>query len=173
MTQVTRTKSSSLPLPTEVSETSKEVSVVVPEECCPNFEFKKYKTAGGIEHGLVNILPNSAQDDGFKHMKPHIKAKCEKLKKEEARVVKARYINHKDTNHGFLAKTYCHWSGQELQMWKFLSGYEYEVPYGLVTEVNHPIYKGVKLSGLVDVNEQPIPSDQPGERTHEFLSVGF
>ena len=171
MTQLTKAKSSSLPMPLEVSETSNQVSVV--QESSSYFEFKKMKTESGFEHGLINVLPNSCSDDGFSKLKPKIKDKCEKLKKEEARVVKARYLNHKDPKNGFLSKTYCHWAGQDLQMWRFLSGYEYEVPYGLVTEVNDPIYKGVKLSGLVDVNNQPIPSDQSGERVHEFLSVGF
>jgi len=135
--------------------------------------FQKKKNKRGEEHGLMNVLPNSSNDTGFKSLNPKIKEKAKALKEEEAKVVKVRYIHHKDQKWGYLYKPYCHWEGQDIQLWKFLSGEEYEVPRGLVNEVNDPIYRGKKLSGLLDVNEKPIPSDEPGEITHEFVSAGF
>ena len=50
-------------------------------------------TASGEQHGLVNTLTNSVPFDDFKNMAPNIKAKAEKEKKEDARLVKVEYKN--------------------------------------------------------------------------------
>ena len=51
-------------------------------------------TPSGERHGIVNRVGNSCQDNDFKHFTPENKKKAEALKKEEHRIVKARYINH-------------------------------------------------------------------------------
>lgn len=129
----------------------------------------KYVTAAGEEHGLINTLPNSNADDGFKTMKPEIKAKAEKLKKDECKIVKARYINHREKN-GKLEKPYCHWAGEPIMMFRFLNGYTYEVPMGLVTEVNDTV--DIKRSEILDSQGVPTKRDVP-DHVHEFVPVSF
>ena len=42
-------------------------------------------TASGEAHGLINTLTNSVENNDFKHMKPDVKVKLEKEKKEDGR----------------------------------------------------------------------------------------
>lgn len=134
-------------------------------------------TASGEEHGLINTVANSVQDNGFKHMDPETKAKCEKLRKEEARKVKARYINHRG-KHERLTKPYCRWAGDPIQIWHFIPGHEYEVPKGLVDEVNAK--RLPDRAGLIERNGNKVredgsalSKDGEGEQIHEFVAVGF
>lgn len=128
-------------------------------------------TAQGEEHGLIKQLANSVQFDDFKHMKPETKAKAEKLKKEESKMVKARYINSRG-KHERLTKPYCRWAGQNIQIWHFIPGKEYEVPLGLVNEVN--AQKIIIREGRCDENgDNPLPKDQIDEPLHQFVAVGF
>ncbi len=133
-------------------------------------------TASGEQHGLINTLTNSVPFDDFKHMKPSDKAKCEKQKKEDARIVKARYINHRG-KHERLSKAYCRWSGDPIQQYHLIPGYTYDLPLGIVNEVN--AVKMPKRSGLVSVdgedlnNGAPIDKDSEGERLHELVPVSF
>lgn len=92
-------------------------------------------TERGELHGLMNVVANSVPDNDFKHFSPENKAKLEKLRKEDARMVRARYVNSR-TNNGVLEKPYCRYAGDHIQMWRFISGYEYDVPMGLINEVN-------------------------------------
>lgn len=134
-------------------------------------------TASGEAHGLVNVLTNSNVDDDFKHMTPPIKAKLQKERKEDARIVKAEYIN-KTGRHERLTKPYCRYAGDPIQIWNFIPGRTYEVPFGLVKEVNQ--VKMPVRSGLMEVDGEkvtkdggPLESDQEGSWIHKFISVDF
>jgi len=135
--------------------------------------FEKKRNNRGEEHGLIKTLPNSDHDASFKNLNPKLKEKCKKQREEDSRVVKARYLHRKDIQHGQLYKSYCAWGGDQIQQWRFLSGEEYEVPIGLINEVNAKIHRETKLTGLLDANNRPIPSDMPGELIHEFGACAF
>lgn len=126
----------------------------------------------GERHGLINSVANSVEDNGFKYMKPETKAKAEKLRKEESRLVKARYINHRG-NHERLTKPYMRWAGDQIQTWHFIPGYTYELPLGLVNEVNDPNKRLAQRSEVLDSKGMPTKKDGPGERIHEFVPVAF
>jgi len=136
-------------------------------------------TASGEQHGLINTLTNSVVFDDFKNMKPEHKKELEKQKKEDARLVKAEYMNSRG-RHERLTKPYCRYAGDPIQIWHFIPGKVYEVPLGLVNEVNDKTKIMKKRSGLVSVDgqaikqdESPIDNDQEGEFLHKFIPVGF
>lgn len=128
-------------------------------------------TASGEQHGHINTFANSVQFDDFKHMDPTTKAKAEKLKKEESRIVKAQYLNSRGKNER-LTKPYCRWSGQPIQIWHFIPGKIYDVPLGLINEVN--AQKIIIREGKCDENgDNPSKRDQEDEPLHRFVAVGF
>lgn len=126
-------------------------------------------TANGEVHGLVNEVSNSVAFDDFKSFTPANKAKAEKLKKEEQKIVKARYINHKGMTNR-LSKPYCRWAGEPIQFWKFIPNEIYDVPVGLVNEVNS---SGLKLRGERIDSNAPREKDGGIEREHEFVPISF
>lgn len=128
------------------------------------------KTKQGEEHGLINEYPNSVKDDNFKSMSPAQKEKLEKEKKDDNKLVEARYINKRSANER-LTKYYCRWAGDKIQQWKFIPEQVYKVPYGLVKEINsiQPIVR----SEVLDANGLPTLKDGTGEREHEFVPVSF
>lgn len=128
-------------------------------------------TPSGEKHGLVNVLANSSPDNGFKNMSEVAKAKAEKMKKEDNRKVKARYLNH-NGEHERLEKPYCRWAGDPIMMWRFIPGHVYEVPLGLVNEINNS--PGLpQRSEVLDSNGVPTKRDGANKRIHEFVPVGF
>lgn len=136
-------------------------------------------TAGGELHGLINTLTNSVPFDDFKNMKPDHKKELERQKKEDARLVKAEYMNSRG-RHERLTKPYCKYAGDPIQIWHFIPGKVYEVPLGLVNEVNDKNKVMKKRSGLVSIDENnvnadgsPLGSDQEGDWLHKFVAVGF
>lgn len=136
-------------------------------------------TASGEQHGLINTLTNHVPFDDFKGMSPSAKAKMEKEKKEDARLVKAEYMNNRG-RHERLTKPYCKYAGDPIQIWHFIPGYVYEVPLGLVNEVNDACKHLKKRSGLVSVDGEqvnkdgtPLEEDKDGEWLHRFVGVGF
>lgn len=136
-------------------------------------------TASGEMHGLINTLTNSCEDNGFKHMKPEVKAKLEKEKKEDARLVKAEYLNSRG-RHERLTKPYCRYAGDPLQIWHLIPGKVYELPLGFVNEVNDETKYVPKRSGLLSVDgspvkkdESPLDKDEKGEWLHRLVAVGF
>ncbi len=136
-------------------------------------------TPSGEFHGLINTLTNSVPFDDFKNMKPADKARLEKEKKEDARIVKAEYLNSRG-RHERLTKPYCKYAGDPIQIWHFIPGKVYEVPLGLVKEVNDKNKILPKRSGLVSVDgnsinqdESPLSRDEEGEWLHRFSAVGF
>jgi hypothetical protein len=136
-------------------------------------------TASGEAHGLINILTNSVENTDFKHMAPDIKAKLEKEKKEDSKIVKAEYLNSRG-RHERLTKPYMKYAGESIQIWHFIPGQVYNVPKGLVDEINDPRKCMPKRSGLVSVDgnavkrdESPLDKDENGEWLHKFVPVGF
>ena len=136
-------------------------------------------TAGGELHGLINTLTNCVPFDDFKNFKPEHKKEMERQKKEDAKIVKAEYMNSRG-RHERLTKPYCAGSGEPIQIWHFIPGKTYEVPIGLVKEVNDPKKKLPKRSGLVSIDgealrkdESPLDKDEEGEWLHKFVASGF
>ncbi len=136
-------------------------------------------TASGEEHGLINTLANSVPFDEFKNMKPEHKKQVESQKKEDSRLVKAEYMNSRG-RHERLTKPYCKYAGDPIQIWHFIPGKVYEVPLGLVNEVNDKNKIMKKRSDLIEVDgkpvrkdERPLDNDEEGEWLHRFSAVGF
>ena len=136
-------------------------------------------TASGEEHGLINVLANSVADEGGKHLKGEAKKRYESEKKDDARVVKAEYMNSRGS-HERLTKPYCKYAGDPIQIWHFIPGYTYEVPIGLVKEVNDKNKVMKKRAGLVSVDGKPVKQDESptdkdmdGDWLHKFVPVGF
>lgn len=126
-------------------------------------------TATGEQHGLINTLANSCKDNGFSHMTPEMKAKCEKQRKEDNRKVKARYINHRG-KHERLTKPYCRWAGDPIQIWHLIPEQVYELPMGLINEVNS--------SGLNRRSKEDGPKDGVGivegkDKIHELVPASW
>lgn len=127
-------------------------------------------TENGEEHGLINRIGNSVPDDGFKHMDPETKAKAEKLKKEEHRVVHARYNNRRG-KHERLDTPYCNWAGDPIDIYHLIPDQTYDLPMGFVNRVNA---SGIPVrSELLDANGKPTVKDGPMERIHELIPVSF
>lgn len=139
----------------------------------------KMYTASGEAHGLLDVLSNSVASDDNKSLKGEAKKTIESEKKEDSRIVRAEYMNRRGT-HERLEMPYCKYAGDPIQMWKFIPGYVYEVPLGLVKQVNdkHKIMK--KREGLLSVDSSPVKKDGSplekdldGEYLHKFVPVGF
>lgn len=136
-------------------------------------------TASGEMHGLINTLTNSVPFDDFKHMKPETKKEVQAQKKEDSRMVKAEYLNSRG-KHERLTKPYCRYAGDPIEIWHFIPGKVYEVPFGLIQEVNDQNKVMKKREGLVslDGNEvqrggAPLAKDEEGEWLHKFIPVSF
>ncbi len=134
-------------------------------------------TASGEQHGLINTLTNSVTFDDFKSMTPEMKEKCKKEKKEDAKLVKVKYLNTRG-KHERLSKPYCRWAGDPIQQWHLIPGQVYEVPMGMVKEVNE--IRVPKRSGLLSVDgapinkdESPLEKDSEGEQLHMLVPATF
>lgn len=130
------------------------------------------ETESGEKHGLINKLANSVPFDDFAKMDVKTKAECQKRKEYDNKTVKARYINHKGRNER-LSRPYMRWAGDPIQMWNFIPDHEYEVPRGLIDEVNDKNKIPKKLTGLLDSKGKALSRDMPGERVHEFVPISF
>jgi hypothetical protein len=126
----------------------------------------------GEKHGIINRLANSVKDDGFQSMDAKTKSKAEKLREEEKRIVKARYMNHRGQNER-LTKPYCRWAGDSIDIWHMIPNHVYDVPMGLVNEINDPNKRLAKRSEILDKNGVPTKKDGPGEQIHELVPVSF
>jgi hypothetical protein len=129
----------------------------------------KRVTARGEEHGLINVLGNSVQGDNMKRFAPEHKEEMKKLKEEEARIVKARYINHRGS-HERLTKPYCRWAGDPIQIWHLIPGQEYDLPYGFVKEINEGQLEKPKDSELI---QEAAGLVEGRHKIHELIPVGF
>lgn len=126
-------------------------------------------TASGEEHGCLGLIANSEKDDGFKHMSPENKAKAEKLRKEESRIIEAQYIHRKEDN-GRLEMSYCRWGGDAISKWKFINNHTYKVPVGLVNQVNNC---SINCRSTDDTERTDINKIRSKDRVHQFIAVGF
>lgn len=128
-------------------------------------------SASGKEHGLINTIGNSVPFDDFKNFDEKTKENLKKQKKEDEKIVKARYLNSRGSNE-MLERPYAKYSGQPITMWRFYHDHVYDVPKGLVEEVNKmpPL---AKRSEILDANGQPTMKDGAGERLHQFVSTEF
>jgi len=130
-------------------------------------------TSSGEQHGLINSVGNSVPaDHRFKNMEPKLKAKAEKQYDEDHRIVKARYLNHRGS-HERLSKPYCRYAGDPIQTWNFIPGETYDLPKGLVDEVNDPNKRLARRSEILDSNGTPTKKDGQSERIHEFVPISF
>lgn len=130
-------------------------------------------TETGEQHGLINTLANSVSAaDAFKNMEPEWKSKAEKMKKEDNKMVKARYINHRGNNER-LSKPYCRYAGDPIRVYHLIPGYTYELPMGFVNEINEPLHRPMKRSGLLNKEGVPLPSDKVDSKIHELVPVSF
>lgn len=91
--------------------------------------------------------------------------------------MKAEYIN-KTGSHERLIKPYCRYAGEPIQIWNFIPGRTYEVPMGLIKEVNQASMP--KRSGLLEVDGEkvtrdgsPLDKDMEGSWIHKFIPVSF
>jgi|FreactTroBogLake_1042271.scaffolds.fasta_scaffold38209_2 hypothetical protein len=130
------------------------------------------RNTNGLEHGLINTLGNSVADNGFKHFSEKDRPKLEKQRKEDEKLVKAQYLN-KSGKSERLERCYCKWAGQPITMWRFIHGEIYEVPKGLVDDVNDPSKRTRKRSGLVGQDGKPLETDEYDDPVHRFVPVGF
>lgn len=126
-------------------------------------------TANGEQHGLVNEMGNSVQFDDFKHMSEAAREKAKKLKKEDNRIVKAKYINLKNPLKR-LDKVYCRWAGDPVQQWHLIPGETYEVPMGFVNEVNAA---GLKVRGEKEVNGEITKKDGGLDQEYQMVAASF
>lgn len=132
---------------------------------------KELIAANGEKHGLINTVANSVADNGFKHINPKIKEECKRLKEDDAKLVNVRYINYRG-EHERLTKPYCKWAGDPIQTWHFIPNHTYQVPKGLVKEVNgNPGL--ARRSDIVDANGVPSLKDGKHERIHEFVAAAI
>lgn len=136
-------------------------------------------TAGGEAHGMIDTRTNSVPFDDFKNFSAEHKKQLLAEKKEDSRIVKAEYLNSRG-RHERLTKAYCKYAGDPIQVWHFIPGKVYEVPLGLIKEVNDKNKIMKKRSGLVSVDgssvtkdDTPLAEDQEGEWLHKFSAVGF
>lgn len=136
-------------------------------------------TSGGEVHGLINTLTNSVPFDDFKNMKPENKKEMERQKKEDARLVKAEYMNSRG-RHERLTKPYCKYAGDPIQIWHLIPGKVYELPLGFINEVNDKNKIMKKREGLLEVDgkhvqnsEAPLGSDQEGDWLHKLIPTSF
>lgn len=129
------------------------------------------RTASGEEHGLINVLANSVPDNGFKHMTPEARTKAEKMKKDDAKMVKAKYINYRGINER-LEKPYCKYAGDRIQIWKLIPNEVYELPYGFVKEINESRGMPVR-SEILDGKGVPTTKDGASQKIHELIPISF
>ncbi len=129
-------------------------------------------SASGEKHGIINRVGNSVPDDGFKRFPEKDRSAMRKLKEEESRIVKARYINHRGPNER-LSKPYMRWAGDPIDMWHMIPGEVYDVPMGLVKEINDPNKRLAQRSEVVDARGIPTKKDGPGLQIHELVPISF
>ena len=127
-------------------------------------------TAWGEAHGLINSVANSVKFDDFKHFEPKWKEEMIKLKKKHSEVIQAKYIN-KRGKHERLTRPYVKYAGDPVQTWHFIPDQIYDVPRGLVEEVN--TQKAWKRSGLLNEDGKPLNKDVEEESVHSFVPVAF
>ena len=127
-------------------------------------------TETGEQHGLINTVGNSVQGEGnLAHMDAATRAKADKLRKEESRMVKARYNNRRGL-HERLDKPYLRWAGDKIQMYHLIPGYTYDLPMGFINEVNA---SGLAIRSKEDGDRTAVGAQMGMERIHELTPANF
>jgi hypothetical protein len=136
-------------------------------------------TAAGEQHGLINTLTNSVPFDDFKNMKPEHKKELQAQKKEDARMVKAEYMNSMG-RHERLTKPYTRYAGDPILVYHLIPGHVYELPLGFINEVNDKNKIMKKREGLLSVDDKevtksgaPLGHDEEGDWIHKLVPVSF
>jgi len=132
-------------------------------------------TPSGEQHGFLENLPNAVPFDDYKNYEPSKREEMKKKHKNDAKIVRARFINHQYKDEA-IPKVYCR-PGQPLQKWLFIPGYEYSVPLGLVEEVNQSrqnLRAGLQSIDGKDVNKNgsPVEKDKV-EPLYELVPLSF
>lgn len=128
-------------------------------------------TSSGLEHGLINTIGNSVQDNDFKHFDEKTKADLKKQKKEDEKIVKARYVNSRGKGERYEAP-YAKYPGQPITMWRLIHDHVYDLPKGLVEEIN-AMPSLIQRSEILDTSGKPTVKDGSGEKLHQCYPVSF
>lgn len=126
-------------------------------------------TAWGEEHGLINQLPNAVPDTQYKNADPKIKDSLLKRDKDDQKVVKARYVNYEEKEKGRNTVNYIR-PGKPIQVWKFIHGYEYTLPMGVVREFNKR-EQAAQRSGLVSVDGNDVSRNGAPLEKDRFMKI--
>jgi len=133
-------------------------------------------TASGEEHGLLGLLPNAVPFDDFKAMTPEHKAECQKKLKRDKELIKGRYINRRGANER-LEKPYCAGAGEPIQLWKLIPEHTYDLPRGMIDEVNDsrmPVRADLVSVDGRDVNRDGTPTKKDSfDIIHEIVPCSF
>ena len=128
-------------------------------------------TPSGEEHGLIKVVANSVPNSVGKRFKEKDRVAMQKMRDEESRMVKVQYINTKGSQER-LERPYMRWDGDPVLTYRFIPEHEYEVPKGLVDEVNGK--KIQKRSDLLDPKTgKPMLMDKLESSEHRFVAVGY
>ena len=128
------------------------------------------KTESGIVHGLIGVVSNSVPNSEGKRFKEKDRVAMQKLRDEQSRMVKARFINTKGNTYSY-SVPYMKWDGDPILTYNLLPNYEYEVPKGLVDDFNDK--PSMERSGLLDKNGQPSMVDRKTSPEWMFVAIGF
>ena len=127
-------------------------------------------TESGEEHGLVKQLPNSIRDNDFEHYKPEDKNHLTKQRKEDNKMVKARYINHRGM-HERLDGMYMKYAGDMIKQYHLIPGYTYELPLGFVKQINES--RGIEQRADQVVDGKVRQKDGSPLKIHELVPISF
>lgn len=133
---------------------------------------KNLPIKNGQRHGCINEVANSVPDDGFKRFAEKDRESMKLLREKQAKVVKAKYINYRGPNE-ILETQYMKWAGDPITSWRFIHDQEYEVPMGLVEQINDPKKRLVKRSEVLDAKGVPTAKDGAAEQIHAMIPVAF
>lgn len=130
------------------------------------------RTKSGERHGIINRVANSVTEDQMKKFSEKDRSKMEALRKEQSRPVKVQYLNSRGKNER-LTTPYCKWAGDPIDSWHFIPEEIYEVPMGLVEQVNDKNKHIPKRSEVLDKNGRPTAVDGSSEWLHKLIPAGF
>ncbi len=128
------------------------------------------RTESGEEHGLIGVVSNSVPNSEGKRFKEKDRVAMQKMRDEQSRMVKARFINTKGKTDPYPVP-YMKWDGDPILTYKLLPNYDYEVPKGLVDDFNNR--QCMERSGLLDVNGKPLMVDRKTSPEWMFVAIGF
>ncbi|MDC7243646.1 MAG: hypothetical protein PQJ44_06895 [Sphaerochaetaceae bacterium] len=130
----------------------------------------KLFTEDGREHGLLKTLANSVTKDNAEGIKN--KKEYEAKKKENSRMVNARYVNSRGVGEP-LSLPYCAGAGEPIHLYKFIHNYTYRVPMGVVNQINENA-KLVQRKKISEENDSASALSNGGSlQVHEMIPVGF